>query len=344
MDKIFKIVSIGPALVDITITLNETEFDDILDFLNTRPGSWISFNDFSKLKIVFERVTGYNFPSTTSELVRMAIDGKIKISAGSTNLGVFSAFPKELRKNSAIITAIAKNDQNEIDPISQIYTKYLRNLSIDHITETFTGKNPLGIVLTSIENPDRVLLNYLGVAYELTSNKNINSEYLYLDSYELQNGAIAAFADKLIKSNQYKVALGLSNHAILNFDLKEKISNYISNGNIYFLTGNQKEFEEFTGIKSIDNMFLSPKISSVPYILITNGEKGLYGKFQDEIFFQKGIISKNVISTSGAGDIAAGTFISGIAIGHQPQEILLNAASLASKILSYQENIFPEGR
>lgn len=339
----YRCISIGPSLVDITFSLNHNTYKDILNTLNAEPGDWVSIEEFEDLKHVFKLLTNREFPDTNIELVDLNNKGIIKLSSGSTNLGVLSAFPKSIRSEVALITPIGCID-GKYDPISIYFSQSVRRLSLNHISIPIKGNAPLGIVITSSLSPEKVLISYSGIANELDEIPSIESEILYVDSYELQKGKVSILLDRLIKSGKYKIALGLGNAKILNGILLDKIKQYISLGNIYCLTGNDNEFNKLALISDFSKIRDVDLFNKIMYILITHGEKGLTGVFGKKCIFREAVTPKRIVSTSGAGDIAAGVFISGIIMNDDEKKILDNAVYFASKVLEHEENILINGR
>ena len=337
-DTVYKCISIGPSLVDMIFCLDPQTYNNVLKSLKAEPGDWISIEEINTLKQLFQLLTNRKFPETNQELVDLNNKGIIKLSAGSTNLGVLSAFPKSIRNEVAVISSIGYIN-GVCDPISIFFSHSVESLLLNHISYPIEGNNPLGIVLTSSNNPEKILISYSGIANELDAIVDVISEILYVECYELQKGKLSVLLDKLIKSGKYKVALGLGNVKILNDDLLCKIKQYISNGNIYCLTGNDIEFKKIVSITDFSKIRECSFFDKVKYILVTYGENGLTGVFDKKVIFRAAVKPEKIVSTSGAGDISAGVFISGIIMNDDENKILDDAVYLAAGMLESEGSI-----
>ena len=342
-NKLYKCISIGPSLVDMLFYIDSSKYDVIRNTLKAKPGDWISVDDFTVVEYLFFLITGRHLPKNGSELIELYKHKIINLSAGSTNLGVFSAFPKSMRNDIALISSVGCKE-GVVDPISSFFSNALKDLSIKHFSYPVEGNNPLGIVISSPDVSEKILITYPGIASKLKDIDNIKSEILYIDSYELVTGNISTLINRLILSKKYKIALGLGNIKILKGKLREKIREYINQDLVYCISGNENEFRQLEFIQDFSKIRTHKFFKKVENILITHGENGLTGVFGDNILFRESMPSDKIISTSGAGDIATGVFISGIIAGDDTQKILSDAVFYASEILNYQESILPGGR
>lgn len=336
------ITGIGSALCDFLIKLNDEKYIQVQQYLNAHPGGWVEFNSIKEidklLSVILETEICINKENIESL-------NNMEFKAGSSLLGTMSVFPREIRKRTRLITAIG--DSSHILSIlsNNIFTNTANKLQIHYDKSIVKGENPIGLIFISDHNSERLLSMYKGVSHDLSlEENNVNTEFLYVDVYELNGGSISFSIDKLIKSQKYKVILGLGNKYLLKDQILKKVQKYIMDGMIFCLSGNIDEYNALS--PHIDYMHLrhNHMFDNVPFLLLTLGYKGLVGVFQEHIFFKKAIYTPYIMSTSGAGDAALGAFISGI-IQNLPYDNILNdAIFFSSRILQRKSNVFEEGR
>lgn len=328
----YKIAAIGPALTDVLFHLDEEHYKKVLMFLKANPGDWKEQKNISDVHELF-RI--FNNKKSYMEL---------EFKAGSSLLGVLSALPIGLRKESLLITS-AGTSREYISRMSfSNFTEATKALSIKHKSYEISGTNAIGMVFTSPKHPNRLLAMYKGVSRDLVISENdVCAEYLLVDAYELNGGNISDSIDRLIKSQKYKTVLCLGNSLILQGALLKNIRTYLKKNLIYCIAGNKDEFECLFGKMDTDNNLSFAFTNYAPYILMTLGEKGMIGSFQGKTYYQQAVKNENIISTSGCGDISLGVFLSGIIQNLPPVQILKDATYYSSAILGRQSNVITEG-
>lgn len=332
------ITGIGPSLVDITCRLPEKQFQLCTDLLEIEPGEWKrinSKNDFAKLS---ELVTQSDM--NVLEYAESNISKNITLTAGCTVLGMLGAMKPKARYKSSMATTVAIDERGVISPLSLFFSDQLSTIGTKHIMQEVAGENPVGFVICSEYNPEKLLVNYPGVGTDLEffAPENIG-DYILIDAYEMLEGKISELIDELILSTDYKICLSLGNSRILSGVLKDKIRLYIENGKIFMIAGNEDEYQTLYPTQSdacTKTNFLEHTVTQdVPNCLITFGEKGLAaswdGRPQSIDAFP--IQPEKIINTSGAGDTAMGAFIAGIVLRDQEKETLARAAYWATEVL-----------
>jgi sugar/nucleoside kinase (ribokinase family) len=286
------------------------------------------------LNTIFEIIANCHFPKNEKELKLLLKKQNISLSVGSTNCNVFSEFPPELLNKSAIITSIGINNKSETDIFSYYFTESLKQKHINHIVFPYIGNNPISLVFVSSSNPEKVLASFLGISGKLDKVSDIEAEYIYIDAYELNKDQISILIDNIIQTGKYKIILGLGNESLLAGKLLEQIKKYLIQGQIHVLTGNSDEFYKLYPFSNINDIAKSNIFSKVSHMLITQGSNGMYGFINGKMHYQKAIEINNIISTSGAGDAAAGAFVAGIILNNSGEQILSKAALAAFNILN----------
>lgn len=338
MKKKYKIISIGRSLVDITFKLENKIYDNIITFLKVQPGDWTEIVSIEQLKYIFKLISRFEYPLLSyNDIELLKENSHISLEAGSTNLNVISVFPLELRQKSAIVTAIGVDKNNKKDLMSMFYTDSLFAKHIDHIYYPYVGNNPLSLIFVSKTNPEKVMASFLGVSGNLDKMIDIDTEYIYIDAYELQKGPISQLLDALILTKKYKIALGLGNATILYGKLLYQIQEYLNQGAITILLGNIQEYRKLFPTLKINEIASIPLFSKTPNILLTQGENGLVGIINRNYYYHKAFSISNISNTTGAGDTAAGAFISGIIQQKSTWDIVQDAAYKAYLFLKQRE-------
>lgn len=328
----YKIAVIGPALTDVLFHLDEEHYKKVLRFLQARPGEWRELKSISDVHELFRMCNN------------ISLHKKVEFKAGSSLLGVLSALPIELRKESLLITSEGTSKDDLSQTSFSKFTEATKTLSIKHKSYKATGINAIGMVFTSPKHSNRLLAMYKGVSHDLEiSDNDVCAEYLLIDAYELNGGSISDSIDRLIKSQKYKTVLCLGNSSILQGALLNRVLGYLKKRLIYCLAGNKGEFECLFGKLDITNFHSLDFINCIPYILITLGKKGMIGAFQGKTYYQQAVTNEKIISTSGCGDVSLGVFLSGIIQNLTPKQILRGATYYASFILGRQTNVIAEG-
>lgn len=328
--KDYDILAIGPAFSDILIQVSDSKYAYIRKWLFSNCSSWCCIKDVEKFKYIIS-ILDIDNPS-------------ILMEAGSTILGSLSSLPKILRKRSCIYSYKGTaNEQISLESF-HIYQKSVVNLGLSLEYNEFNGTNKIGLILVSPNNPERLLVSLQEEQCDKKKESSLPSaEYLLVNAYEMLNPLYSNLIFSAIQSGDYKVVLGLGDKSIISGDLKAKIISCINSRNIFCVAGNFDEFQalkEFTDSNKLKQESLYKK---VPNILITQGARGMTGYIGNKSVFQFAENVSNIVSTSGAGDVALGVFLSGIRSSVPLESILEKAVQYSAEILKRQSNIFREG-
>ena len=93
----------------------------------------------------------------------------------------------------------------------------------------------------------------------------------------------------------------------------------------------KKKYEELDFKTNIvgNEKFLEGKI-----VIVTDGEKGSYGYFNSEVYFQEAIKPEKILDTTGAGDVYTAGFIAQYLRSKDVKKSMLQGAEHASKVLA----------
>ncbi len=162
----------------------------------------------------------------------------------------------------------------------------------------------------------------------------------------MKQGKIAHFVSNEILRRKYKVILGLGSEAAIDGVTKAQILALINDKKLHCIVGNQMEFQKLFGTESQSTFYdLADLVASkVPSFLMTLGQLGMIGSFGKGIHYQPAHPIKRVINSSGAGDVSAGAFVSGMILGDAIDHTLTEATRWASHIIAKQESYLKLGR
>ncbi len=347
-----ELITLGPALVDVVadLTRRPQDYYAILDGLHAGPGDWVPIADEYQLNQILGILGQQLAFSLSQDFFALAQTPQISIEAGSTGLGMVSAFTPNQRRQTSVVTSIGSPDGQQPDQISTFFSSAVKDLGARHDTVPVRGINPIGLVLATADSTDKVLANFAGVAHELPwLPESVQSpRVLHIDAYELREGTLAQRANELIRSGTAPIALGLGNPQIIHGKLKAKIQEYVNDGLITYLMGNSEEYRLAFDLGPTDlEPAKLPQLglqTKVPHILITLGAEGMAAFDRGQFAHVESKKPARIVNTSGAGDTAAGVFLSGILKNKPLEQILREATFYAAQVLGVPGNRLPEGR
>ncbi len=102
---------------------------------------------------------------------------------------------------------------------------------------------------------------------------------------------------------------------------------------------NTHEFSELVKKKITDINFNNSQTDFIQFdkkqvLILTDAEKGSYGYYEGEVFYQKALSPKKIVDTTGAGDAFTSGFLSSYIVDKNIQKGMHNGAVYASIILS----------
>lgn len=330
---------ITPSMVDVSAKLPDETFAKCLTILDAEPGDWRSVESSDQADELLSVIAG----TESADVGTLCSKDGVTVVAGSTILGMLTAMPPTIRQHSSLISAVA-HQEGELDPLASIFSNGVRAAGLHHEGHAAEGRNPLGFVLSSINNSEKVLAMHAGVGADLQETSLDEGAQrnclVIIDAYELRAGKIGAYLEKLLSSREHRVALSLGNRTILNGDLRDRIRRHIANGALTAICGNEEEFQALypeldTSMTSVEGFREHPLRDAVPFILLTRGENGLSTSWDGEHADAPAhpLHPSKLVNTSGAGDTSAGVFYGGILTGAEPTDTLRKAAYLATHVL-----------
>ncbi|MFC4018688.1 carbohydrate kinase family protein [Micromonospora sp. GCM10011542] len=334
------LVAFGPSLVDIAARLPQDRFDSCGLLLGATAGEWRRIHDYGTVRLLIRELTGRDIP-LGAELPTLLARLGLAVTAGSSTLGMLSAMPAEVRRSSTYVSSVGCTE-GVLDSFSRFFISSLEAAQVQHRYFLAEGRNPIGFVLSSSTNPEKMLAMYPGVAerfdgFDLTG---LSPQLILLDTYELLGGELSQFLHQCISRTVTPIALSLGNRHLLHGHLRRQLRRYVSARRLTILCGNAEEYEAL--FPEVDPALCRPSgfrhhpiRQVVPFALMTFGTQGLACHWDGHYVFADAvpIAPSQIVNTSGAGDTAAGVFCSGVLRGDPPQQTLDTAAELSAHVL-----------
>ena len=278
------VLGIGNALVDI---LFEIPNDDILLDLQLPKGS-MQLVSQKQNKTILDGIKAYD---------KKVVSGG---SASNTIRGI------ALLGGRAAYVGMIGNDELGIH-----FEKDMKNSNVE--TNLFRSEHPTGNASTFIsKNGERTFATYLGAAIEL-SPKHISSDIfsgkdiVHIEGYLVQNHELVEKIVTEAKSKGLKISLDLASYNVVedNKDFLQRIvTDYVD-----ILFANEEEAKAFTGEEPEAALEILSNLCE--YAIVKVGKEGSMIKHGQERV-NIGIISGEVIDTTGAGDLYAAGFLCGL--------------------------------
>lgn len=300
-----KVLGMGNALVDIMTTM---ESDEMLSTLGLPKGS-MQLVDTEFSNRVIEK---------TSHLHSVVASGGSAANTihGIARLGIETGF-------------IGKVGTDEL---GELFKKDLEKANIKPLllqSNTASGK---AVALVSPDS-ERTFATFLGAAVELSAS-DLSAEmfqgykYFHIEGYLVQNHELIETAVKLAKENGLKVSLDLAAYNVVEANLgflQRIIKEYVD-----IVFANEEEAKAFTGKEPEDALNEIADMCEIAIVKV--GMNGSYIKTKGNVS-KVGIIKANAIDTTGAGDLYAAGFLTGLIQGKTMEECGKMGALLSGKVV-----------
>lgn len=300
-----KVLGMGNALVDIMTTM---ESDEMLSTLGLPKGS-MQLVDAEFSKRVLDKTShlksivasGGSAANTIHGIARLGIDTGFIGKVGGDELG--SIFKEDLEKAN-------------IDPVLLE-------------SNTASGK---AVALVSPDS-ERTFATFLGAAVELSA-EDLKAEmfngykYFHIEGYLVQNHELIETAVKLAKENGLKVSLDLAAYNVVEANLgflQRIVKEYVD-----IVFANEEEAKAFTGKEPVDALNEIAEMCEIAVVKV--GMNGSHIKTEGSTS-KVGIIKASAIDTTGAGDLYAAGFLTGLIQGKSMEDCGKMGALLSGKVV-----------
>jgi sugar/nucleoside kinase (ribokinase family) len=227
------------------------------------------------------------------------------------------------------------------DQLGQVFTHDLTSLGVAFGTPPLGGGDPTARCLIFV-TPDgqRTMNTYLGASQNLGRASLdpaaiADADILYLEGYLWNADASrAAMADaiRLAKAARRRVAFTLSDTFVIAAH-RADFDRMIAAGEIDILFANEAELLELAQEADFETA-LARVAAGVPLLVVTRSEKGAVAVTGGERTAVAAEPIDHVVDTTGAGDLFAAGFLSGLAEGRPMAECLTIGAVCAREIIA----------
>jgi sugar/nucleoside kinase (ribokinase family) len=300
-----KVLGMGNALVDVMTIISS---DEILATLGLPKGSMQLVDDQLSNRVL----------ENTKHLKSVIASGG---SAANTIHGI-----AKLGVETGFIGKVGKDEMGNLFK-SDLENSNLKPLLLE--SSTASGK---AIAFVSPDS-ERTFATYLGAAVELSASDLTPEmfqgyQYFHIEGYLVQNHDLIETAVKLAKKQGLKVSLDLAAFNVVEANLtflQHIIKNYVD-----IVFANEDEAKAFTGSEPFAAVDQIAEICEIAVVKV--GKKGSLIKTNNQLT-QVGIIDVNSIDTTGAGDLYAAGFLTGLIKGKTTEECGKMGALLAGKVI-----------
>ncbi len=311
-----RVIGIGNALTDMLVNLNS---DKVLDTFNLPKGS-MSLVDTNLQTEISKSVAGLPYS--------LSLGG----SAGNT-----------IRAMARLGCRVGFIGKVGTDKTGDFFVQALENLGIEPFI--FRGRERSGRCVSLI-SPDgeRTMVTFLGAALEMRAEEvtaDIFKGYdcLYIEGYLVQDHALILGAVRTAKACGLKVAIDLASFNVVEANLeflRSLVQDYVD-----IVFANEDEARAFTGeAEPVNALQVLSELCELAVVKI--GMKGALIKQGNEVVHVGIMAAAKRVDTTGAGDLYAAGFLSGLCEGLTLRQCGTIGAIAAGKVIEVVGTTFSE--
>lgn len=311
-----RVIGIGNALTDMLVNLNS---DKVLDTFNLPKGS-MSLVDTNLQTEISKSVAGLPYS--------LSLGG----SAGNT-----------IRAMARLGCRVGFIGKVGTDKTGDFFVQALENLGIEPFI--FRGRERSGRCVSLI-SPDgeRTMVTFLGAALEMRAEEvtaDIFKGYdcLYIEGYLVQDHALILSAVRTAKACGLKVAIDLASFNVVEANLeflRSLVQDYVD-----IVFANEDEARAFTGeAEPVNALQVLSELCELAVVKI--GMKGALIKQGNEVVHVGIMAAAKRVDTTGAGDLYAAGFLSGLCEGLTLRQCGTIGAIAAGKVIEVVGTTFSE--
>ena len=311
-----RVIGIGNALTDMLVNLKT---DKVLDTFNLPKGS-MSLVDAALQTEISKSVAGLPYS--------LSLGG----SAGNT-----------IRAMARLGCDVGFIGKVGTDKTGDFFIQALENLGIEPFI--FRGKERSGRCVSLI-SPDgeRTMVTFLGAALELSAAEVTPAIFegydcLYIEGYLVQDHELIAGAVRTAKACGLKVAIDLASFNVVEANLeflRSLIQDYVD-----IVFANEDEAKAFTGEgEPLNALQMLSELCELAVVKV--GIKGALIKRGSEVVHVGIMAAAKRVDTTGAGDLYAAGFLSGLCAGLTLRQCGTIGAIVAGKVIEVVGTTFSE--
>lgn len=287
----------------------------------------------------------FNLPKGSMNLVDTALQTEISKSVAGLpySLSLGGSAGNTIRAMARLGCSVGFIGKVGTDKTGDFFVQALENLGIEPFI--FRGKERSGRCVSLI-SPDgeRTMVTFLGAALEMTAEEvtpNIFEGYdcLYIEGYLVQDHNLILGAVRTAKACGLKVAIDLASFNVVEANLeflRSLVQDYVD-----IVFANEDEARAFTGeAEPVNALQMLSELCELAIVKI--GMKGALIKQGPEVVHVGIMAAAKRVDTTGAGDLYAAGFLSGLCEGLTLRQCGTIGAIAAGKVIEVVGTTFSE--
>ncbi len=303
MNPDIPIIVFSPVLLDLNVKspLGKMEYYRFLNDMLVNEGDWVEIPDFDKFISIVEEIAQKPFQEVLSN----------NCDLGATILASVAAFNDLYDFDYKIVLFAGENSLQ----INTIYFDLFKDKFSEFEVKKYKGNSYICLISFTSEIPERTMFLHKGLDMEVPEDFDLYSNSLILISaFEIAAGFFKFnWANLHIKNIFFAINLG--DKDVLNQRTIDTIISLASNNLLKYLFGSIGEFSVLTSVgigAGTEMVFsfvreLSITCSTVFFITSDAGVQIFHG---GNFYFEPSVLVTGIVNTNGAGDAAAGGFMS----------------------------------
>lgn len=298
------IIVFSPVILDLNIKspLSNAEYHAFLTSMLVNEGDWVEVHDFDKFRTIVERVS---MKSLTEVLDSQ--DSEI----GATTLASLTAFNEQYKYNFKIVVFAGENSSQ----INTIFFNLLKQKFKKYEIIKCKGNSAICLISFTAKNPERTMFLYkdlhLGVRENFASYSN---SLILISAFEIFADFFIFNIELLYRKNIF-FAINLGDKDVLNPSTINVIYLLLSNNRIKYIFGSIVEFSVLTTTstdKGVGIVFSKVRELSLlcDAVFFITSDAGVQVFYNGNFYFEPSVFVSGIVNTNGAGDVAAGGFMS----------------------------------
>lgn len=229
------------------------------------------------------------------------------------------------------------------DQTGDFFEQAMHNMGIKARLTRGTDHSGICVSLVS-QDGERTMCTSLGAALEMTPEDMTEGIFgdhdcLYIEGYLVQNHDLIRHAVKLAKRQGLTVAIDLSSFNVVKENLE--FLRELASGYVDIIFANEAEAEAFTGesdpLRALDSIY-----EHCDTAVVKVGHRGAYIKHGGEVDHVGVMKTDCLLDTTGAGDMYAAGFLSGMCKGLSMAQCGTIGAIVAGKVIQIMGTTFGE--
>lgn len=310
------VIAVSQCVYDVYVQLDDQKLRDIITPLGISKGGYKRV-DTAELKVLLQ-----NMPTISKQHAGGAAANTL---AGISSLGGKTTFVGVLGDDQFGQSFL--EDMNK----AKVQMEYI-------IQKSLEGKGTALVILLITPDGERTIISYIGVSIpveqKMVNQKSIDShQILFSDAYVWDKGVTAQMLHQTYSKAQEKQILtsfGLGNASVVKMH-REDLLEFMQHVDIIF--GNLSEYQALFDAESIETIIQKLQ-KTANMAILTNAEHGALIITPEAVLHTPAKAVRQVVDTTGAGDLFAAGFLYGITHGYDLEKCGALGSEMAGHIIT----------